>query len=55
MNIVPVFHPPKFCYFLKFLIVRFFVFVFVFYVVTLTILLMPIYKLYFQIVTFLFM
>ena len=46
MNILPVFHPPKLCYFVKFLIVTFFAFVF--HVVTLAILLMPIYQLYFQ-------
>ena len=37
MNNFPVFHPPKLCYFLKFLIVRYFFFVF--HVVTLAILL----------------
>ena len=28
MNIFPVFHPPKLCYYLKFFIVTYFVFVF---------------------------
>ena len=45
MNIFPVFYPPKLCYFLKFLIGTFSVFVS--HVVTLAILLMPIDKLYF--------
>ena len=50
MNIFPVFLPPKLC---KKLIVTYFVFVF--HGVTLAILLIPIYQLYFQfqIVTFL--
>ena len=46
MNIFPVFHPPKLFYFLKFLIVTNFLCC---NVVTLAILLITIYQLYFQI------